>query len=267
MDLSGLLFDVGDWVTGRGGLVRDVDGDWLDFAFVLPLGGLPTRRSPLAVRLLGAGPDAGSGGVGDYVSAGVTITGAWLGDAIRVITQTAAPVPPRPTPRRTSRWTTPPCPPPLGGWPRTSPDDNLDVEIGEDLEELRSAGTAITTVIFRPGEDQAVLVVAAADVAAVEATLRPKLSDRLCVVRSRWSRAQLDAVRDQIVARFAEWGVVSVGESADANAQPLLSMRLVRVTPDFATWADTQPDGLLTVEPALVPASKPADVLASSRMW
>jgi hypothetical protein len=59
--------------------------------------------------------------------------------------------------------------------------DNLDFDLG-DLEDT---GAAVTTVIFRPSADQAVLVVAATDIATVEARLRPQLPDRLCVLPSR----------------------------------------------------------------------------------
>ena len=48
----------------------------------------------------------------------------------------------------------------------------------------------------RPGPNQAVLVVVVGDVAAVEARLRLQLGELLCIVPSRWSKTQLDAVRD-----------------------------------------------------------------------
>jgi hypothetical protein len=41
-----------------------------------------------------------------------------------------------------------------------------------------------------------VLVVVVGDVAAVEARLRLQLGELLCIVPSRWSKTQLDAVRD-----------------------------------------------------------------------
>jgi hypothetical protein len=41
--------------------------------------------------------------------------------------------------------------------------------------------------LLRPGKYQAVLVVAAADLAAVGACLRPQLGTSLCVVPSRWT--------------------------------------------------------------------------------
>ncbi|HLH59489.1 MAG TPA: hypothetical protein VKV33_10110 [Streptosporangiaceae bacterium] len=42
------------------------------------------------------------------------------------------------------------------------------------------------------------LVVAADDTAAVAARLRPQLGKLLCVVPSRWSRAELDAIADDV---------------------------------------------------------------------
>src|SRR6266568_3794381 len=82
-------------------------------------------------------------------------------------------------PHRYPRWDTPPCPPPAGGWPhldwgrgtRGRGVHNLDYDLGD----LADTGAAVAVTTFRPSEDQAVLVVAAADRDAVEARLRPQL--------------------------------------------------------------------------------------------
>jgi hypothetical protein len=66
-------------------------------------------------------------------------------------------------------------------------------EPGLRPRRLRETGAAVAVTVFRPSEDQAVLVVAAADPEAVEAQLRPQLGQLLCVVPStpghqRWFR-------------------------------------------------------------------------------
>ncbi len=68
------------------------------------------------------------------------------------------------------------------------------IELGYDMGALQTTGAAVAVSIFRPGParpgpNRAVLVVAAGDVAAVEARLRPQLGESLCVVPSRWTKA------------------------------------------------------------------------------
>lgn len=58
-----------------------------------------------------------------------------------------------------------------------------------------------------------VLVVAAADPDAVEAQLRPQLGDLLCVVTSRWTKAELDAVRAHLHAHWEQWNLYGLGPS------------------------------------------------------
>ena len=66
-------------------------------------------------------------------------------------------------------------------------------------------GAAVAVTLFRPSEDRAVLVVAASDQAAVEARLRPQLGVLLCVVPSRWTKAQLDEIGDYLRERHEQW--------------------------------------------------------------
>jgi hypothetical protein len=129
--------------------------------------------------------------------------------------------------------------------------DNLEFDLG-DLEDT---GAAVTTVIFRPSDDQAVLVVAAADIPAAEALLRPQLSDRLCIVPSRWTREQLDAVQEQLTVMWDRWGIYGFGTLCDEQAQASITVALLRVTDDIADWAAGEPDGLIALEPCLAPVA------------
>jgi hypothetical protein len=244
-----LVFEIGDRVTGWGRLIADSDGEWLDLARVHTLEYPdPARRSSRSIRLIGADVDAlpTRFGRGNTIPGFATITGIWLGDAIEVLSQSPAGPPAVARPQ----WTTPPCPAPPGGWPRGDTDDNLDFDLGN----LQSRGAAVTAVLFRPSSEQTVLVVAASDIDAVTAVLQPQLPGRLCIVPSRWTRAQLDAVHARFTEHWQDWALDTCGEGADEHAQAFIVVELLRVTAELADWADTLPDGLLTLRPSLTPA-------------
>jgi hypothetical protein len=251
VNVDRMVFHDGDLVTGRGELVVDGGGCWLDLrrARVLtPPPGTPCR-SLYSVRLVGADVTAvptehADGGV---VPGHITIVGIWRDGVIEVRSQS----PLGPGRRATPAWTTPPCPPPAGGWPRGARDANIIL----DLDALRAGGTMVTVTTFRPGREQAVLVVAAEDPAAAEAILRPQLADRLCVVRSHWTRAEMDAVLAHLRSHSEEWAVSSYGESASESGQPVITVTLVRVTPGIAEWLATIDDGMLDLAPSLLPAA------------
>lgn len=108
------------------------------------------------------------------ISGHITMVGRWHGPAsdeqvrpgdesIDVETQTPEGPPPRPRADRTH----PPCAPPPGGWPHSAVAD-LDL----DIRDLESSGAMVHRAVFRPSEDQEVLVVAA----TASATPTPKLS-------------------------------------------------------------------------------------------
>jgi hypothetical protein len=71
---------------------------------------------------------------------------------------------------------------------------------------------------------------------------------------SRWTRAQLDQVRDQALAHWRDWDIDTVSELRDEQAQPHIEIALTRVVTDAAEWADTVPEGLLVLRPCLIPA-------------
>jgi hypothetical protein len=255
MSARSMVFEVDDRITGWGRLVADADGEWLDLArfhdLVRRSG--PAPRSARSVRLIGADFDAVPTEFGpeNAVPGHATITGIWLGEAIEVQSQSPAGPPPRALPN----WTTPPCPPPAGGWPRGTRDENLVFDLGD----LPTSGAAVTAGTFRPSPEQAVLVVAASDIDAVKTVLQPQLPERLCVVPSRWTRAQLDEVRARFHDHWDDWALDSCGEPADEHGQPFIEVHLVRVTAELADWADTLPDGLLKLVPLLtpLPATRP----------
>jgi hypothetical protein len=250
MSARSLVLEAGDRVTGWGRLVADADGVWLDLARVIPLM-WSDRRSNRSVRLTGADLRAvPTQFEPDTVPGAVTITGIWLGDTIEVKSQSpAGPFHAAPPPGSSREWITPPCPPPSGGWPRGKPNQSLDFDLGD----LQTSGAAVTVVTYRPSPEQAVLVVAASDIDAVQTALRPQLPDRLCVVPSRWTQAQLDEVRARFDHHHEDWALDTWGKTIDEHAQPFIEVHLLRVTAELADWADTLPDGLLKLVPALTP--------------
>lgn len=140
----------------------------------------------------------------------------------------------------------PPCPLPDG---RPG-----GVELSYDLGDLAGTGAAVTVTVFHPGPNQAVLVVAAADLAAVEARLRPQLGNSLCVVPSRWTKDQLDDVRDYLHQRWQSWDLYQLGPQHAEDGQAHIAARLVRVLPEIADWAACLPSGIVALEPWLTPA-------------
>ena len=254
MDVDALVVRDGDRVRASGRLVRNSQGEWFepDLAVTLP-GRLERGVRPVwqagAIRITGADFDAVSNRFerGGAVEGWALLTGTWSAGQLH-IEQQAAP-PPRGAWR--PRWVAPPCPPPPHGWPivlrRTS------VELGYDLGDLELTGAAVAVTIFRPGPNQVVLVVAAGDMAEVEARLRPQLGESLCVVPSRWTKAQLDTVGDYLHYQWEPWGLYGLGLHNTDDGQPHMAARLVRVLPETAAWAATLPNDILLLEPWLVP--------------
>jgi len=266
MGVEALVVRDGDRVGASGRLVRNPDGDWFEPALPRTLiGGLERRvAAPWrgAVRIAGAGfDDLTNRFEHDGAVEGVaTITGTWSHDQLRAIRQAA----PENAPHQYPRWDTPPCPPPAGGWPHLNwepgtwgrGEHNLDYDLGD----LADTGAAVAVTTFRPSEDQAVLVVAAADRDAVEARLRPQLGDLLCVVTSRWTKAELDAVRAHLHAHWEEWNLYQSGPSNGEDGQTCMTAKLTRVLPEIADWAASLPPDILALDPWLSHADpQPSD--------
>ena len=129
-----------------------------------------------------------------------------------------------------------------------------DIELSYDLGDLAGTGAAVAVTVFHPGMSQAVLVVAAADLAVVGARLRPQLGKSLCVVPSRWTQDQLDAVRDHLHQRWRHWNLYELGPQHAEDGQAHITARLVRVLPEIAVWAASLHAGIVALEPWLTPA-------------
>jgi hypothetical protein len=251
MDIDALVVREGDRVSATGRLVHTEAGDWFEPWHYAGWPETPRRVRPArrqAVRVIGANFDDLTNRFEDdgAVETFATVTGIWSGDQLRAIRQTV----PEHTPHRFPRWETPPCPAPAGGWPCLTW-GNADYNLDYDLEDLMDTGAAVSVTIFRPSEEQAVLVVAAADIGAVEAKLRPQLGELLCVVASRWTRAKFDAVRAHLSERWETWNLYELGESSSEDGQARTEAKLTRVLPEIAEWADSLPSGIVAFDPWL----------------
>ena len=271
MDFASVIIREGDRVTASGRVVRADTGDWFEPPMLVHgVGGLFRSVRPAwrgSIRIVGADFDdelklsrrfERDGAVEGYA----TLTGVWAANRLQVEHQ-ALPVRRHPA---IPGWTTPPCPPPQGGWPhQTWVYDIQDVQTGErpaaaylnlnyDLGDLQETGAAVMVTVFRPSEDQAVLVVAAADPEAVEAQLRPQLGQLLCVVPSKWTRAELEAVHADLRVHHDDWNLYRWGETSTEEGQAKMIASLTRMLPEAASWAASLPAGLLDLEPWLTPA-------------
>jgi len=246
----------GDRVTASGRVVHDETGDWFEPPLPVAMpAGLPRRVRPasrVAVRIIGAefnglsGQFEREGAVEGYA----VLTGIWAAGLLRVEHQ----APPEPRTGERPPWRLPPCAAPEGGWPRLTWGDG-DRNLDYDLGDLRDTGVAVAVTCFRPSEDQAVLVVAATDPEAVEAQLRPQLGQLLCVIPSKWTREELDAVRSHLNAHHEDWNLYRWGYGSASDGQGQVSARLTRMLPEVSQWAGTLPSGILKLQPWLARVS------------
>lgn len=231
-----LVVEPGDRVRAEGRFVRIDDADWLDLAQVdgLVLWSAP-RKSDRSVRLVGA--------EAPVPPHRLHVLGVWHGDVIEVEAQGPVEYPEGSEPR-------PELPAPPGGWDTVDQSQQV-----RGLDELRRSG-AIVRDAWIYAEGAVLLRVAADDVEAVERALAPQLPRRLFVVQSRYTAAQLGEVADMFKAHARQWGFEEWGyEGLDASSQPYAFAALTRVSADLASWADTLPEGLLTLHPAMRPAT------------
>jgi hypothetical protein len=260
MDFADLGVREGDRVSASGRLVRDSTGDWFEppiptaLVLVTPRRARPARRG--AVRVTGANFDHLADRFEDQgtVEGSASLTGIWSAGQLRAEHQ-ASPRYGHPVVRR---WDTPPCPAPPGGWPEPPRSRDGDENLHFDLGDLEDTGAAVAVTIFRPGQDRVVLVIAAADPDAVKARLRPQLGALLCIVPSRWTKAELDAVRGHLDARYDAWNLYLLGSSTGEDGQACITVQLTRVLPEIARSADSLPPGILSLDPWLRPTGGPA---------
>ena len=253
MDAGSLVF--GDEISGWGRLIRTGDGEWFDPPQPVAMGGAawgrPVQPSGCAIPVEGADFDAVVFRTErDGVIAGhTTIYGQWLGDRISVHRQTSE----RPE-DDLPLWSDPPCEAhPTGG---------------RAARMNTRPSTAISAIWRRPvrlswsqPSDRARIRRCWWSPPRTSRRSRhgcvPPLPDQLCVVASRSTRVELDALQAHVLARWERWGVYGCGRSCDEQAQAVITVDFVRVTEEIARWAQEQLAGLIVLKPCLTPVDVP----------
>jgi len=268
-----LLRDVEDaLVVDVAGLLLGEDDRCVAFGRVVDIAGQTTFEPPLFMALPRYGPGEAPAprpsGLGVAVrgvdstrlldrrekdgalEGWATLAGRWSENGLAVVDQRLE----RPVaPARDQRWVFPPCPEPERGWSAGG-----DVDVPAAYERLQSSGAAVHATVFRPAAHSAVLVVAATDPVAVTDELVPLLGDRVCVITSRYTRVEVDTVRQELMADFAGWQAYASGTTSDAQGQPVLTLDVVRVLPDLVDRARHWPPRLVAVNAWLAPGDRPA---------
>jgi hypothetical protein len=173
------------------------------------------------------------------------LSGVWHDE--KLVVQTQGP-PIFPIGDLSPRWSQPPCAPPPGGWPHGAVDENLDVG---DLQELDDSITALA--VFRPSSTQVVLVIASTEPSRLRSQLRSRFGPRLCVIASRWTKAQVHDTAAHLRTNMDRWQIYVTGESVTEDGQTLVQADSVRVVPEMIDWARPLPDGLVRIAPWLAP--------------
>ena len=173
------------------------------------------------------------------------LSGVWQNATLVVHTQEP---PVFPVGDTSSQWSVPPGPPPPGGWPHGTADENLDAG---DLHELDDSITALA--LFRPSPTQVVLVVASTEPSRVRAQLQSRFGPRLCVIESRWTKAQVRDAATHLCTNMDRWQIYQTGETVTEDGQTLVQAHTVRVIPEMIDWARLLPDGLVNIIPWLAP--------------
>jgi hypothetical protein len=180
------------------------------------------------------------------------LTGHWRSGELVVHEQNAPRWPTRPE----TKWDSPPCDVPAGGWPHGPREENL-----EQSGELADDPAVVAVMMARPSPTQVVLVVLSTEPDRIRKRVEARCPSRSCVVASRWTRAEVDAVQSQLGARRGaqpgSWQIYQTGQTAGEDFQIRFDVEAVQVVPEFVEWASTVPDGLVQTHPWLAPAAPP----------
>lgn len=148
-----------------------------------------------------------------------------------------------------------PCPPPAGGWPVGSENENLDFTTMDNYAHTHH-GVVLWTALLRPSTTQVLAyVLTLTDPAPVAAALRPAYGKSLCVTRSRFTQTQITHAADAFTTSMRHGPVYTVSAGGlGPDAQPVVEVGLTAVTTKTAATADSQPSGLVQMQPWLTPS-------------
>ena len=180
------------------------------------------------------------------------ITGVYRAGAVTVSTQATPPTPGITAPAPDS----PPCPAPAGGWPRGPRGENIDTAAASSYA-ARHPGSVQQIAMLRPSENQVVgLVLSTGNPATIQAALQAPMRNRVCVIRTRYTKAQIAATSTAFrfgspVMKAAH--VDGTGHGLSHDGQPTFVVELPIVTRSVADLADRQPAGLVVLDAWLTP--------------
>lgn len=168
----------------------------------------------------------------------------------------------------------PPCEAPEGGWPRDpallrgpghEPEGDANMlaeQPAMDRYRAEHPGDVVQIALLRPFPDSVLMGVSAVDEAAAERAaeaLLPAYGKRLCVVVSRFTRAQITAAQAEIRVGSDEGRRLGVmggaGEGVSDDLQVEVGYDVVMVTEELQRRAQEHPPGLLVLRPWLVPVA------------
>ena len=197
-----------------------------------------------------------------------TLTGTYR-DGTLVVEEQDRPSPPAPADQEPA---SPPCQAPEGGWPRDpgllrgpghEPEGDVNMMAEQpamDAYRAEHPADLVTIALLRPFPDSVLMGVSAVDDAAAaraEKALRPAYGKRLCVVVSRFTRAQVTAAQAEIPIGSEEGTRLGVmggaGEGVSGDLQVEVGYDVVMVTEELQRRADRHPPGLLVLRPWMVP--------------
>lgn len=123
----------------------------------------------------------------------------------------------------------------------------------QEIRELQDNGVILQlSPVQSASSDRHCVVVATAEPERAERVLRPRIGDALVIVSSAWDAETVSSVADGLARH--DTILQGIGQGMDAQGQVRVRASVTRVTPGFAEWAASVPEGLLDLEIWLKPA-------------
>ncbi|MFL6140208.1 MAG: hypothetical protein ACJ74O_20735 [Frankiaceae bacterium] len=177
----------------------------------------------------------------------VRVVGRYDGRTVRVRTIELVPT------RTGPEWADPPCDPPPGGWARTHDDASATSQAVYDYDATNPSWVVAISQA-RPEPGVTVVIVATTDVAQTERDLGA-YARTLCVVASRYTRAQFQSTTHAMQGLMARWpgpyGIYEAGSSVRPDGQPVVQVKVVHDSARLRRVVSRQPAGLVDVQPWL----------------
>ncbi len=150
-----------------------------------------------------------------------------------------------------------PCAAPKGGWKAAPGGAISPVDMG-GIEHYKAKHPAdVLSIAFFHPAGATVIVLASADRSAAVAALGAKYAGRLCVVQSRWTKAQVAAVHDavhKLGMADPDAGLLNGGTTAGPDGQLAIGVSAIARDPAVDRLLRQAPQGLIQFSALLQPA-------------